>query len=224
MLDSLRSRLTYANVTATLALFIALGGSSYAFTIPRDSVGARQIRTNAVRSSEVAARAIGSSELRNNSIKGQDVDESTLGVVPRAGSANAAAIADQAAVALDASKLGGAEASSFRVGCPGAAPATQAYAGICMETAIRGSLDYNGATQVCEDAGRRLPTAAELNGFRRVPGVTLSAGEMAADLFDDADAAAPAAMRYVVLSDGAVDGGNDLTTVAPYRCAAERTN
>lgn len=31
-------------------------------------------------------------------------------------------------------------------------------------------------------------------------------------------------MRYVVLSDGAVDGGNDLTTAAPYRCVAERTN
>ena len=36
----IRDRLTYANVTATLALFIALGGSSYAaLKLPRDSVG-----------------------------------------------------------------------------------------------------------------------------------------------------------------------------------------
>jgi hypothetical protein len=30
LLSNLRARLTYANVVATLALFIALGGSSYA--------------------------------------------------------------------------------------------------------------------------------------------------------------------------------------------------
>src|SRR3954447_7964762 len=50
----LRARLSYANVMATLALFIALGGSSYAAVkLPRNSVGATQIRAGAVRSSEV---------------------------------------------------------------------------------------------------------------------------------------------------------------------------
>lgn len=53
------NRLTYANVTATLALFIALGGSSYAaLTLPRNSVGANQIRTGAVSSSEIKNRGI----------------------------------------------------------------------------------------------------------------------------------------------------------------------
>ena len=55
----LRSRLTYANVTATLALFIALGGTSYAaITLPRNSVGAKQIRPEAIGSSEIRSRAI----------------------------------------------------------------------------------------------------------------------------------------------------------------------
>src|SRR3954463_11665148 len=50
----LRLRLSYATVTATLAVFIALGGSSYAaLKLPRNSVGTTQIRTGAVRSSEV---------------------------------------------------------------------------------------------------------------------------------------------------------------------------
>jgi hypothetical protein len=58
-LARLRSRLSYANVTATLALFIALGGTGYAaITLPRDSVGAKQIRSKAVRSSEIRNRAI----------------------------------------------------------------------------------------------------------------------------------------------------------------------
>jgi len=53
----LRSRLTYANVTATLALFIALGGASYAaVTLPRNSVGTAQIRPRAVVLSKIAPR------------------------------------------------------------------------------------------------------------------------------------------------------------------------
>lgn len=55
----IRDRLTYANVTATLALFIALGGSSYAaLKLPRDSVGSAQIRNGAVASAEVKDRSL----------------------------------------------------------------------------------------------------------------------------------------------------------------------
>jgi hypothetical protein len=51
--------LSYANVMASLALFLALGGISWAAaTLPRDSVGAKQIKTNAVGSSEVKDRAL----------------------------------------------------------------------------------------------------------------------------------------------------------------------
>ena len=54
-----KDRLTYANVTATLALFIALGGTSYAaVTLPRNSVGAAQIRAGSVGSSEVRDRSL----------------------------------------------------------------------------------------------------------------------------------------------------------------------
>lgn len=42
-------RLTYANVVATLALFIALGGASYAaIVLPANSVGPRQLQAGAV--------------------------------------------------------------------------------------------------------------------------------------------------------------------------------
>ena len=45
----LRDRLTYANVISSLALFIALGGTSYALTLPRNSVGSAQIRDRRAR-------------------------------------------------------------------------------------------------------------------------------------------------------------------------------
>ena len=52
-------RLSYANVTATLALFIALGGSSYAaLSLPRNSVGTQQIKPGAVRSVDVKNRSL----------------------------------------------------------------------------------------------------------------------------------------------------------------------
>jgi hypothetical protein len=46
--------LSYANVTATLALVVALGGSSYAaFKLPPNSVGTAQIRNGAVVASKI---------------------------------------------------------------------------------------------------------------------------------------------------------------------------
>lgn len=47
-------RLTYANVVSSLALFVALGGVSYAAVkLPRNSVGAAQIKSNAVSGGKV---------------------------------------------------------------------------------------------------------------------------------------------------------------------------
>lgn len=55
MLARLHSRLTYANVVASLALFVALGGVSWAaVTLPANSVGKRQLKSNAVTSEKVA--------------------------------------------------------------------------------------------------------------------------------------------------------------------------
>jgi hypothetical protein len=55
MLPRLRSRLTYANGMSSLAVFIALGGVSWAAaTLPADSVGKRQLKDGAVTSKAVA--------------------------------------------------------------------------------------------------------------------------------------------------------------------------
>ncbi len=50
----LRDRLTYANVASTIALVLALGGTSYAaITLPRNSVGSEQVRSRAIESRHV---------------------------------------------------------------------------------------------------------------------------------------------------------------------------
>ena len=54
-----RRHLSYANITATIALFIALGGGAYAATtLPAGSVGTKQIKKNAVVSSRVKDRSL----------------------------------------------------------------------------------------------------------------------------------------------------------------------
>lgn len=59
-----RPRITYANVTATLALVLALGGTSYAVSkLPPNSVGAPQLKRGAVSADKVQAGAIGREKL-----------------------------------------------------------------------------------------------------------------------------------------------------------------
>jgi hypothetical protein len=54
MIGWLRERLTYANVASTIALVLALGGTSYAaITLPRNSVGSEQVRSRAIKSRHV---------------------------------------------------------------------------------------------------------------------------------------------------------------------------
>jgi hypothetical protein len=66
--------LSYANVVATLALFVALGGGAYAaVNLPAHSVGARQIKSSAVRSADV----------RNASLLAEDFKAGQLPTGPR---------------------------------------------------------------------------------------------------------------------------------------------
>jgi hypothetical protein len=108
-------RLTYANVVATLALFLALtGGAVYAANkigskdiergavkakhvkkdairakhLKADSVAAAELAADAVGPDEVAASAIGSSEIADGAVGGAEVDEAGLGQVPSAADAD----------------------------------------------------------------------------------------------------------------------------------------
>ena len=55
-MKSFRRKLTFSNVVACLALFVALGGAGYAATtLPRNSVGAAQLKKHSVTQSKLAS-------------------------------------------------------------------------------------------------------------------------------------------------------------------------
>jgi hypothetical protein len=70
MVEGLRSRVTYANVTATVALFIALGGTSYAAATA--SIGSREIRNNSVLSADIRNNQLRSRDVRDGSLLAED--------------------------------------------------------------------------------------------------------------------------------------------------------
>jgi len=66
-------RFSYANVMATVAVFIALGGTGYAISaLPKNSVKSKQIAKNAVKSSELSADSVRSAEVLDGSLLSAD--------------------------------------------------------------------------------------------------------------------------------------------------------
>jgi hypothetical protein len=75
-----RPRLSFANVTSMLALFVALGGTSYAaVTLKSNSVNKSHLRTNSVGKSEIRARAVGRSEVGSNAIGASELRTAAVG-------------------------------------------------------------------------------------------------------------------------------------------------
>jgi hypothetical protein len=111
------------NVVGYLALFVALGGVSYAATsLPKNSVGTKQLKKGAVKRSKLAKGAVTGAKVAAGSLTGKQIRTSTLGQVPsaaHAGNADTATnaahagSADSAAHARVADLLGGSVPSDF---------------------------------------------------------------------------------------------------------------
>lgn len=102
-MKAIRKRLTYANVMSSIAVFLILGGSAAiaASQIGKKSVGAPQLKSNAVTTAKIkknavtkkkiAKNAVDASKVKADSLTGNQINESTLGTVPSANTANALA-------------------------------------------------------------------------------------------------------------------------------------
>jgi hypothetical protein len=70
-----------ATVIATIALFVALGGTGYAaVALEPNSVGTAQLKEGAVQSSDIRDGAVGSSDIANGAISGDDIKAGSIQV------------------------------------------------------------------------------------------------------------------------------------------------
>lgn len=74
MFSALRSRLTYPHVVATLALFVALGGSSYAAI----SVTGKNVKNASLTGKDIKRSSLGTKQVRNGSLLGKDFKSGQL--------------------------------------------------------------------------------------------------------------------------------------------------
>jgi len=194
----LRQRLTYANVMSTLAVFIALGGSSYA----------------AVRISgaSIKDRSIPAKKLKPNSVTSREVRESRLSRVPRSRTAD---------------RLGRFTAEDFRIRCPpDTFPAADVCVERTPRGAAAYGSAVITCSGVGTPAGpgRRLPTHGELAAA--LGGVTLApGGELTSDIFPSATDPGRLDVLYVTDQVGSVAlTPNTGAGAKPYRCVTDPLN
>jgi len=209
-----RVGLSYANVVATLALFLALGGTSFAVLhvgsdeIADNSLRSRDIRNGTVLSRDIRNHSIRAADVRSNSLGAGVIKESSLGTVP---------------TAIDANRLNGATAQDLRMKCPGDTVKT---AGVCIETARRSPQGFFTALNHCDNAGRALVTMPQLDPFVQSHG-PLPEPEWTASVYRNAVGGGTSVdqLETVLLGGGAVSYEPVYSTVQhAFRCVALPSN
>jgi hypothetical protein len=198
VLNSIRGRLTYANVMSTLAVFIALGGSSYA---------AVKLNGSSIKNHTIAGK-----KLRHDTLTGRQIRESRLGAVP---------------YARNAGRLDGVTAAGLKLRCPSdtfpiadvcvekTPRAPQSYGGAVL-TCL--------GVETPKTPGRRLPSHGELlaalTGVQLAPG-----GEMTSDVYPSSSDPGRLNVLYVVDQIGGVGLTSDTGAGAKaFRCVTDPLN
>jgi hypothetical protein len=200
MLKALRNRLTYANVVATLALFIAVGGSG-AYAVSK------------IDGSDIRKRSLTGSQFKSSSIGSRVVKESSLRPVPRA---------------QNAARLGGQPAARFLVSCPqGTVAISDVCVEIQAHppASYRNAAFDCSLIDSQERAGRRLPTHAELMTALAKPEIQLAPGGELTDEVYPSTTAGKVDVLYISEENGTVGiAPDDGTGAKSYRCVADPMN
>jgi hypothetical protein len=198
--DAIRRKLTYANVMATLAVFIALGGSSYA---------ALTITGRDVKNSSLTYR-----DLKRDTLGGTRVKESRLGKVRRA---------------RNADRLNGMTAARLLVRCPdGTVPVSdvcveaQPRAPLAYTNAAISCEDTERRTT----PGRRLPSHDELMTAMGDFGIALApGGELTRNIYPATTGGGRVDVIYITDAGGSVAlTPNTAAGAKAFRCVADPLN
>lgn len=185
-----------ALAVAGLALFVALGGSVYAAT--RGRIDGRVVKVKSLPGNRLKLRSVPGNRLKPRSIPasglkpgvlagtrlktpltGADINELTLGQVPRAThaeTADYATSAGDAQTALDA--VNAIDAQKVNGHSAGCLPKTVAFAGACWQSSTSAAaVTAPQAAIECAKQGGTLPEALQLAAFALQSGVKIDAGD-----------------------------------------------
>lgn len=122
----IRKRLTYANVTATIAMFLALGGATAlaAGQLPRNSVGPRQLQPNAVRTGFLDKNAVRTGKIAFEAVRAGKIAKNAIVTNRlRDGAVTGAKLAGEAVgsgqlrkLAVNTSRLGNESVQTGKIG------------------------------------------------------------------------------------------------------------
>jgi hypothetical protein len=174
-----------ALLVATIALFVALGGTVYAAgKISGKAIKVKSLPGNRLKPHSVPANRLKLGTLNGLTgstaqITGAEINELSLGQVPEAahaetaGKAQVAVEAETAQNAVNA--VNAATVNGYAAGC---LPGTEPFAGACWQSsAAEVALTAPAAAASCAAQGGALPEALQLAAFAQQPGVTLAAGD-----------------------------------------------
>jgi hypothetical protein len=239
----LRRHFSYANVMASIAVFVALGGVSYAAS----TINGSKLIKGTVAGAKLKNGTLTSTQVKANSLNGGAIDESSLGTVPSAQTAQTATSATTAAsantaqsattanhalsadtateattagsalTAADAETLEGVTSKELLVNCPAD---TELFGGMCWDEDARPANGWIEASRACGNSGGRLPSLSELIAYVTQPGEQVTGHNWTADVVE-----LNAGKETVLTSNEEVTSASvSSPTNLDYRCLFYRVN
>jgi len=159
MLRAVLQRLTYANVIATMALFLALGGGAvWAANKQANKVGTGKIKPNAVTAGKIKANAVTTSKIRENAVTNAKIREGSVNFGKLATNTLVVATATSSPTAVNG-------ASAVSVNFPTAVTFTPAAGTVnLMSVEVRGSNIQRSGAETCRIQVIPLVNGAEWAG------------------------------------------------------------
>jgi hypothetical protein len=198
----MRRHLRFANVTSVLALFVALGGTSYAAVslgtnsvqkrhIASGAVGKSEIRAGGVGQSETRADSIGASELRPKSVRSTELVDGGIAIGDLS-TATRTALADANAVTF--------RAASTAAGAAAGGNATAVARNAAGDYTVTLARDVSACQYAVEVAGVKTASGIENPpaGFSATAAPSTDGTKVAVKTYDTANAAADAPFHLLV--------------------------
>lgn len=165
MLKRIRTKLSYANVMATIAVFMVLTGIGFAVAaLPKKSVGKRQLKNGAVTSKKIRKNAVIASKIKTGAVGRSEIASGAVNTGKISNqSVTRAKIADSAIPLLGTLRTGQTLRGTFNIGGGPGGAGVETHQGYSFQFPFN-SAPTSGATNVIDLIANPTGTTANCSG------------------------------------------------------------